>query len=530
MIPCPLFLLWEALLLACLVLEVASSDDKIGKFLWLSDVHLEPFYGQPQGLMYKGTNATCNQNASLVSKPYGQFGCDAPKKLIQSAFAAQQQFVSNGDLDFVLVTGDFVRHGNDLLENPIQDTQAILSIMSQMLQSTYPNISIIPSFGNNDVTPGYYLDLESPTPLLEMLTNGFAKLLRDDVEVATFSQGGYLARNVTETITILSLNTVMYSTKHQPDQTYMQDPLGQFDWFEGQLQLAQSAGRVVYVVGHISPTVGSFHHSQLWHDQYLERYFSILKNYREIVLGQLFGHVHSGEFRLLHHPQEKTIQYPMLLSTSLSPIYGDNPSFRVFQYKEDSGLILDYNTYYLDLASQGPNWSQAKSFREKYQVPDMSTSSLETIIQTLMSSPQKGSLWDVFLSRKSAYSTISETSCDEECRHEWICTFQSMTKNDYNACVRGATTTPVGDDVPRPVWNIVLAGLLIAVVGEVLLVATKRYMERRLYHSHLQGQEADDHKDDSRINHENEIVDYQNSSGDGNNVVGGDPTKPPEIT
>jgi sphingomyelin phosphodiesterase acid-like 3 len=278
-----------------------------------------------------------------------------------------------------------------------------------------------------------------------------------------------------------------------------------------------------------APTVGRYRHSQLWQDHYLERYFSILKNYREIVLGQLFGHLHSGEFRLLHHPQEKTIQYPMLLSSALTPIYGANPSFRVVQYKEDSGLILDYDTYYLDLVSQEPNWSQIKSFRESFQVPDMSTSSLETILQNLMSNPQNASLWDVFLSRKSAHSTIPET-CDEECRYDWICTFQSITKNDYNDCVREATTTSLWDDVPRPAWNIVLVGLLFAVVGAVLLVATKRYIERRLYHSHLQGQEADDHNDDSRINHENEIGSYQNSGGDGNKVVGGEPPKPPEIT
>jgi hypothetical protein len=215
------------------------------------------------------------------------------------------------------------------------------------------------------------------------------------------------------------------------------------------------------------------------------------------------------------------------MSSSITPIYGTNPSFRVVQYKEDSGSILDYDTYYLDLDSEEPTWSQSRSFRESFQVPDMSSSSLETILQNLMSNPNNSSLWDVFLSRKNAHITIPET-CDEECRQEWICTLQSITKKDYNECFRGATTSLW--DVPRPALNIVLAGLLIVVVGAVLLVPTKRYIKRRLYHSHLQGQEVDDHNDDSRINHENEIVDYQNSSGDGNNVVGGEPPKPPEIT
>lgn len=485
-------------LLLCIVCD-ATIADNIGKFLWLSDVHLDPYYGTSQAVnIFQGGG--CDQESALTLKPYGQEGCDSPERLILSAFSAQKQFIPDDDeLDFVLVTGDLCRHANDQFENPIRETQAILSNITEMLHSAYPDIPVIPTFGNNDVTPDYFFDLEAPDLMLEMLTNGFSELLLDD-EVATFSKGGYLARNVTETITVISLNTVVYCTHHVPAQEYIRDPLGQFDWLLKQLEIAQSAGRVAYIVGHIAPAVGSYRHSQLWHDHYLERYFSILKDFRDIVVGQLFGHLHSEEFRLLEHPSEVTIKYPLFMASSTTPIYGSNPSFRVVTYNEDSGLLVDYDTYYLGLDSESPTWNQSQSFRESFQVPDMSSSSLDAIIKNMASNNGNVTLWNMFLSRKTSHRANQET-CDEECHQDWICTFQSMTQRDYYKCLGKKPT--LLQNMARPRLAVVLLGLSSVAFGALVWIATKRYLKRRHYHSHLQ--ESDNYHQDRATETQHEI-------------------------
>jgi sphingomyelin phosphodiesterase acid-like 3 len=350
-------------LLTSLVLGFAAADTSTstirssrGSFLWLSDLHFDPWYGT-EGAFRHGTDNPCRQKRTHDGTDeylYGQFGCDAPELLIQDALHHARRILQNPD--FVVVTGNLCRHGNDQLEHPMVETQAILSNVSEWLVSTFPNTSILPSIGNNDVTPDYYLDSHNATALLTMVTNGLEPLFTTNNEREAMLQGGYFARNVTDKITVLSLNTVLYSTSHQPeydvndDDDDDDDPLGQFQWLEEQLSLARSNHRVVYVMGHIPPTVGSYtRHSQLWHENYLTRYFNILAEYYDApspspssssvnvlqVQGQLFGHLHSDEFRLVDYDGAS---YPLFLASSITPVYGvNNPSVRVVHYETDTG-------------------------------------------------------------------------------------------------------------------------------------------------------------------------------------------------
>ena len=57
------------------------------------------------------------------------------------------------NVDFVIITGDFVRHGTDALPNPMNTTQHILSTVSDLIKKYHPTIPVIASLGNNDVTP-----------------------------------------------------------------------------------------------------------------------------------------------------------------------------------------------------------------------------------------------------------------------------------------------------------------------------------------------------------------------------------------
>ena len=105
---------------------------------------------------------------------YGKLGCDAPTALLEYMVdQAAQLITSQGSPDFVLLTGDLVRHGNDRLSStPLVDTQTILANVTQVLlrASLGDNLSIIPALGNNDLTPDYYLDLANPQASLAMVT------------------------------------------------------------------------------------------------------------------------------------------------------------------------------------------------------------------------------------------------------------------------------------------------------------------------------------------------------------------------
>ena len=426
-------------------------------FLWISDIHLEPYYGTPEAMsLNKLGEFDCSSENKSSTHPFGDYGCDAPQDLVELVL---ERSSSLENVDFVIITGDFVRHGTDALPNPMNTTQHILSTVSDLIKKYHPTIPVIASLGNNDVTPDYYLDVDHPEEMLTMVTNGLSTLLGDD-NADAFRLGGYYAQNVTSLMTILSMNTVLYSINRQPQpQTVQPDPLGQFQWMEEQLYIAKQAQRHVYILGHIPPSIGSYRHTQLWQEHYLETYYQIVANYADIIKGHLFGHIHTDEFRF--HGG-----IPLLMASSITPIYGSNPSVRLVSYNVETSEVTDYEVHYVDLAETINNnntalaWKRGESFCQAFGLPDMSVASLQTILDNLkntsvtinfneedinassitVSSTSSTSTnksldyWEILLSRVHIYTHGSEV-CDKSCQKEWICTLSSMTAVQYNACL-----------------------------------------------------------------------------------------------
>ena len=527
----------------------------MGVILWLSDLHLDPYYGTDFASSHKTNSCSLPYNATLLEHPYGQVGCDAPPILLEFALENVQSQnnnnnannnANNNNIDFILVTGDFARHSMDTLSQHLgrsiyDPVESILSTCIQSIQKALPNVPIVPVLGNNDVVPDYYLgldqslekvnELEVPDSnsdseaMLATVTFGLKDAFLTKDEFFTFQHGGYFSRLVDlpstttleeeeeeggSSILVLSLNTVLYSVNHQPDPESKgrrpEDPYGQFEWMKSQLQTAanpNSKRRIVgvYLAGHIPPSIGSYRHSQLWHDQYLEEFFAILQDYSQgtytdenttpPILGNFYGHVHTEEFRLLTYDRDvlgdrrsatnestfegggrnrtKTTDFqplsiPVLVTSSITPIYGSNPSYRLVNYDDQSGALLDYSTHYLDLERANNNnnngdnawWIELPSFAEAFGVPDLSLESFQSLLQNLEeelvetmgqkcnnNSSSSSSLWEIFWKRQNLYSPTPDDADDSvttaksptDIMVDWLCTFGASSKHDYETCL-----------------------------------------------------------------------------------------------
>eukprot|EP00535_Pseudo-nitzschia_heimii_P013544 CAMPEP_0197199022 /NCGR_PEP_ID=MMETSP1423-20130617/33674_1 /TAXON_ID=476441 /ORGANISM="Pseudo-nitzschia heimii, Strain UNC1101" /LENGTH=714 /DNA_ID=CAMNT_0042652873 /DNA_START=57 /DNA_END=2201 /DNA_ORIENTATION=+ len=596
----------------------------MGVFLWLSDLHLDPFYGTNLAVSYRtGTNCSLPDNATLLDHPYGRVGCDAPPSLLESALqnvkdlsTSQNNGDSDKNIDFVLVVGDFARHSVDALAgnnsvstsssnnsidytnkdisnsiDPVKYAGSILSTCISSIQTALPNVPIIPVLGNNDFVPDYYLGPESfdhpntnwpktdPKTMLASVVNGLKGSFVSEEEASTFQRGGYFSRLVplapstsspsTSSILVLSLNTVLYSTRHESDSFTggenstdhrIDDPYGQFKWMESQLQMAAASsiervtnrssnddadntnenGTVstnytnivgIYLTGHLPPSIGSYRHSQFWHDHYLEKYSSILKNYSKglynpqpstnsnnntanntppPILGHFYGHLHTEEFRLLTYydndenlddrernnsdtipgninstatidsnKNSGALMAPLLLASSITPIFGSNPSYRLVNYDDESGALLDYKTHYLDLLSSdstGRNgnfavppekvateiqeeavWIELPSFVDAYGLPDLSLESFKNLLACLefelyqvLASESKDNpktntinlnLWETFWNRQHLYTSFTEDGDDDGDEEksikmtDWLCTMGSSSTDEYQQCL-----------------------------------------------------------------------------------------------
>ena len=543
----------------------SSSTQSSTSFLWLSDIHLDPYYGQ-KAAMSRGSKDSPDCSSFELDRDtydYGTVGCDAPLSLVEETLrhALENNSNTSNSFDFILITGDIVRHGTDQLDDPIVETRAILRQVHDTVRQYFRNTTVIPVLGNNDVTPDYYLNTsltEGNNPLLSTFVDGMGEFLLDDEERTLFQRGGYFARSIGSilndedcVVTVISLNTILYSVNRQPyddenNDEDEDDPMEQFCWLEKQLLEAANNNRVVYIAGHIPPSIGSYRKSQFWRQKYIDRYFEIVTQYfPDTIGGHLFGHLHTAEFRLLS-PYDHNVRdlsrnnvvnmiddtaltseatlFPLWIASSVTPVYGSNPSYRVVDYERSTGRMLDYITTYIDLnstydnlgknivndltsSSSPPIWTRLPSFRETYYVPDLSLSSLKQLITELADdedddyndgsdnrSQHRQQLWETFLSEQTVYASTEMTNiddCPEECKVEWLCVIQATSKDSYDACLSisgtmstfdgGASSSILdGMTIRRYAWmsTTFIVGLVVLGISFVMI---RRYMKRRHY-------------------------------------------------
>ena len=69
----------------------------MGYFLWLSDLHLDLWYGVPQLAANHKVGEACGlpDNATINQHPYGRVGCDAPLSLLESTLSHAKKSLEN---------------------------------------------------------------------------------------------------------------------------------------------------------------------------------------------------------------------------------------------------------------------------------------------------------------------------------------------------------------------------------------------------------------------------------------------------
>jgi sphingomyelin phosphodiesterase acid-like 3 len=389
-------------------------DDERLRVVWLSDVHLNPAYTKLLGRKCKCFNFgpyLCDTEAetamtwpfdgvaclaSSTRNPWGQFGCDAPIDLLVSAIGAAQAALPAPNA--VLVTGDYVAH--DSCQFPVTDPAAtavhIIGRVSGLIAAAFgagvahvhhPPALSTATLGNDDVVPNYAQPnvtdgaLGPPLPELEAT----AAVLRPPLsreQRARFVRGGAVRYDdVGDGLALLALNTVVYSPEHaRVSGPAGADPFGQFAWLEDQLAQLRRAQRGAVISGHIPPTVDQFTFQMEWLQPYADRYVGIIAAFHDVVGAQLFGHTHQNMLRAFPPLRRPGMQgAPLLVTAAVTPIYGNNPTWRSLEVAPRSGAVLDYSVYAADLdaasaSAKALTWTERFRASERYAPYDVLSS------------------------------------------------------------------------------------------------------------------------------------------------------------
>ncbi|KAL9104026.1 MAG: hypothetical protein Q9163_001004 [Psora crenata] len=275
-----------------------------------ADFHPDPFY-KP----YSSTEqiSACHRGQG----PAGVFGaetsdCDSPFSLVNATFQWIEDNLK-GSIDFIIWTGDSARHDSD---EEIPRTEKQVLDLNTMLVAKFTEVfgkdhnandtdpmnefvlPIVPTLGNNDIMPHNIL---SPGP--NRWTEKFSHVWRNFIPESqrhSFERGGwFFVEVIPNQLAVFSLNTLYFygsntavdgcAKKSEPGYEHM-------EWLRVQLEFLRQRGMKAIIMGHIPPARTESKMS--WDETCWQKYALWMRQYRDVVVGSLYGHMNIDHFIL----------------------------------------------------------------------------------------------------------------------------------------------------------------------------------------------------------------------------------------
>lgn len=249
--------------------------------------------------------------------PAGVFGaettdCDSPISLINATFQWIDDNVRD-TVDFVIWTGDSVRHDSDeeiprTEKEVVQLNELLVQKFTQVfgkednINDTDPTndftIPIVPSFGNNDIMP-HNIFAPGPSEWTKKYSHIWRKFIPEEQRHG-FERGGWFSVEVIPNrLAVFSLNTLyFFKSNTAVDGCAGRSEPGyeQMEWLRIQLQFLRQRGMKAILMGHVPPA--RTESKQGWDETCWQKYTLWMRQYRDVVVGSVYGHMNIDHFML----------------------------------------------------------------------------------------------------------------------------------------------------------------------------------------------------------------------------------------
>ncbi|MBM6596144.1 metallophosphoesterase [Microvirga pudoricolor] len=381
-----------------------------GTFAVVSDIHFNPF--DDPDLARNLADAPPESWGAILNsgkaRPLAGRGQDTNQPLLASALMALT--AQTGGADFAIVSGDLLAHrfeqkaaGSLGTASSPELVQALAGktalYVAGALRAALPGRPVLVALGNNDSDCGDYA-IEPGGPFLTFTRETVRNLagpdhLGSDFE-ETYAAGGYygLRHPTVPDADILVLNDVLWSAEYRDACGSGGDAAADamLSWLGERLRAAQGAGRRVWLVHHIPVGIDPYATLRsandlscpartvpLLREPYASGFTGLLRAFAPVIQANFSGHTHQDSYRLV-----RDAGGPMgveKMAPSISPIFGNNPGFHVFDYDRQSGNLRDFSTWYLanlqdSTRGAPPEWRREYVFTQAYDQPDYSPASV----------------------------------------------------------------------------------------------------------------------------------------------------------
>ena len=274
------------------------------------DLHPDPFYkyhssSRQEDACHRGEGPAGILGAETTD-------CDSPVSLINATFKWIEDNLKD-EIDFVIWTGDSVRHDND---EQIPRTVEQVASLNRMLVSKFVEvfgkeenindtdptndfiIPIIPTWGNNDILPHNIL-AKGPNPWTKRYLDIWRKFIPEE-QKHSFERGGWFyVEVIPNKLAVLSLNTLYFFDSNaavdgcaDPSEPGYQH----LEWLRIQLQFLRQRGMKAILMGHVPPARTESKMS--WDETCWQRYTLWMHQFRDVVVGSVYGHMNIDHFIL----------------------------------------------------------------------------------------------------------------------------------------------------------------------------------------------------------------------------------------
>jgi endopolyphosphatase len=215
------------------------------------------------------------------------------------------------EVDFVVWTGDSARHDNDehypRNNKQIQDLNRY--VVGQFVRVFGKNgeidsrnpldsfvVPIVPTWGNNDILPH---NIFTPGP--NRWTREFEDIWRGFVpqeQKHSFARGGwFFSEVIPNKLAVFSLNTLyFFDSNSAVDGCDIPSEPGyeHMEWLRIQLQFLRDRGMKAILIGHVPPARTDS--KQNWDESCYQKYTLWLRQYRDVIIANIFGHMNIDHF------------------------------------------------------------------------------------------------------------------------------------------------------------------------------------------------------------------------------------------
>jgi sphingomyelin phosphodiesterase acid-like 3 len=346
-----------------------------GQFLLISDIHFNPFYDG--SLFDQLQSQPVERWAGILGKSeptqLNPRGTDSNYTLLKSALDDARARIP--EPDFVLYPGDLMAHQwqakYDALakQTHLADPEAYRAFTAKAIRflagefrRRYPQASILPTLGNDDSYCGDYM-IGPDGPFLAMFAEAWAPLIGSGEAQnsfrKTFSRGGYYSLSLPHPIDhrLIVLNSVFFSVNYDDacGPSGRTPSLDQIRWLEETLERAEAAGEAVWLLMHIPPGINSFNSAEslqkggppvtFWQPELTGRFLQILRRYPTTIRAAFAGHTHMDDYRVIRLDGQPALFCK--IAPAISPVFGNNPGYQVYQYDRGRGTLQNFRTFYL---------------------------------------------------------------------------------------------------------------------------------------------------------------------------------------